>query len=82
MKAITIIQPWATLIALGEKKFETRSWTTKYRGPLAIHAGMKWGKWISLRKKRTFVGPIRLSGGKSLTLAGMNMADLLGNCLM
>lgn len=39
MKAITIKQPWATLIALGEKKFETRSWGTKYRGKLAIHAG-------------------------------------------
>lgn len=39
MKAITIKQPWASLIALGEKKFETRSWQTKYRGPLAIHAG-------------------------------------------
>lgn len=39
MKAITIHQPWATLIALGEKKFETRGWATKYRGPIAIHAG-------------------------------------------
>lgn len=39
MKAITIKQPWATLIALGEKQFETRSWQTKYRGPIAIHAG-------------------------------------------
>ncbi|GLC88685.1 ASCH domain-containing protein [Lysinibacillus piscis] len=39
MKAITIKQPWATLIALGEKKFETRSWQTKYRGQIAIHAG-------------------------------------------
>ncbi|WP_458414545.1 ASCH domain-containing protein [Schinkia sp. CFF1] len=39
MKAITIKQPWATLIALGEKKFETRSWQTKYRGEIAIHAG-------------------------------------------
>lgn len=39
MKAITIKQPWATLIVLGEKKFETRSWATKHRGPLAIHAG-------------------------------------------
>lgn len=39
MKAITIKQPWATLIALGEKKFETRSWATKHRGPIAIHAG-------------------------------------------
>ncbi len=39
MKAITILQPFATLIALGEKKFETRSWKTDYRGPLLIHAG-------------------------------------------
>lgn len=41
MKVITVIQPWATLIAIGEKKFETRSWATKHRGPLAIHAGKK-----------------------------------------
>lgn len=39
MKAITIKQPWATLIALGLKSFETRSWVTKHRGPIAIHAG-------------------------------------------
>ena len=39
MKAITLWQPWATLIAIGVKPFETRSWATSYRGPLAIHAG-------------------------------------------
>ena len=39
MKAITIHQPWATLAAIGEKDNETRGWATKYRGPLAIHAG-------------------------------------------
>ncbi|MFM9533646.1 ASCH domain-containing protein [Lysinibacillus sp. IITD104] len=44
MKAITIKQPWATLIALGEKRFETRSWQTKYRGPIAIHAGKTMDK--------------------------------------
>lgn len=38
MKAITLHQPWASLIAFGLKPFETRSWTTRYRGPLAIHA--------------------------------------------
>jgi hypothetical protein len=41
MKAITLIQPWASLIALGEKQFETRSWATPYRGPIAIHAGRR-----------------------------------------
>ncbi|MGS0745573.1 ASCH domain-containing protein [Syntrophomonas erecta subsp. sporosyntropha] len=38
MKALTVYQPWASLIALGEKRIETRGWYTKYRGPLAIHA--------------------------------------------
>ncbi|KIV56204.1 ASCH domain-containing protein [Aneurinibacillus migulanus] len=46
MKVISIIQPWATLIALGEKKFETRSWSTKYRGELAIHSSKKIDKSI------------------------------------
>ncbi|WP_281885646.1 ASCH domain-containing protein [Paenibacillus sp. YYML68] len=41
MKAITIHQPWATMIALGEKRYETRGWRTKYRGPIAIHASKK-----------------------------------------
>lgn len=41
MKAITIWQPWATLIARGYKHFETRSWGTAYRGPIAIHAAKR-----------------------------------------
>jgi activating signal cointegrator 1 len=31
-------QPWAMLVALGENTIETRSWSTRYRGPIAIHA--------------------------------------------
>lgn len=42
MKAITVLEPWASLIACGAKKIETRSWETKYRGKIAIHAGMQW----------------------------------------
>jgi len=38
VKAITLTQPWATLVAIGAKKIETRSWNTNYRGSLAIHA--------------------------------------------
>ena len=41
MRAITLHQPWASLIAVGAKRIETRSWATKHRGPLAIHAGKK-----------------------------------------
>lgn len=39
MFALTISQPYASLIADGEKWIENRRWETKYRGPLAIHAG-------------------------------------------
>ena len=39
MKALTISQPYANLIACGEKQVENRKWWTPYRGPLAIHAG-------------------------------------------
>ena len=38
MKVLTLTQPWATLVAKGHKRIETRSWNTNYRGPLAIHA--------------------------------------------
>lgn len=48
MKAITILQPWASLIACGAKVIETRSWETKYRGPIAIHAGKFHNKSVCL----------------------------------
>jgi activating signal cointegrator 1 len=38
VKALTLHQPWASLIAVGAKRIETRNWATDYRGPLAIHA--------------------------------------------
>lgn len=41
MKAITIWQPWASLLACGAKQYETRSWATSYRGPIAIHAATR-----------------------------------------
>ena len=38
MKVLSIMQPWASLIVMGAKQIETRSWLTTYRGPLLIHA--------------------------------------------
>lgn len=40
MKALTLKQPWATLVAEGIKKYEFRSWKIKYRGKVLIHAGI------------------------------------------
>lgn len=36
LKALSIKQPWANMIASGEKTIETRRWPTDYRGPLLI----------------------------------------------
>jgi len=44
LKVLSLKQPWATLIAIGAKKIETRSWPTKHRGPLLIHASASWDK--------------------------------------
>lgn len=41
VRALTIRQPWPELILRGRKPFEIRSWNTKYRGPLVLHAGAK-----------------------------------------
>lgn len=42
MKVLTLTQPWATLIAAGHKRLETREWRTSYTGPIAIHAAKGW----------------------------------------
>lgn len=38
---LTIKQPWATLIVNGGKDIENRSWSTRFRGPVLIHASKK-----------------------------------------
>lgn len=38
MKALSIRQPWATLIIDGHKDIENREWSTRVRGWVAIHA--------------------------------------------
>ncbi|MBD2019404.1 hypothetical protein H6F43_04295 [Leptolyngbya sp. FACHB-36] len=41
VRILTLWEPWASLISLGLKKFETRSWGTKYRCRLAVHAAQR-----------------------------------------
>ncbi|MCL6458319.1 MAG: ASCH domain-containing protein [Gorillibacterium sp.] len=50
MKAITIHQPWATLVAIKVKENETRGWATKHRGKTAIHAGKKVEREACMRE--------------------------------
>lgn len=46
--ALTLTQPWASLVALAAKRIETRSWRTGYRGTLAIHAAKGLPKGLRL----------------------------------
>lgn len=79
MRALTLHQPWATLIALGHKRYETRSWRTAYRGPLLIHAG--------LRSERDFERMVRSEGwledypDGSVPLGGFVAACRLAECV-
>lgn len=41
MRALTLIQPWASAVVAGIKSFETRSWDTPIRGVILIHASKK-----------------------------------------
>lgn len=48
MRALTICQPYATLIVSGAKRVENRTWPTKYRGRIYVHAG-KSRDWLSIK---------------------------------
>jgi activating signal cointegrator 1 len=41
MRCISLWQPWALLYLTPAKEFETRHWSTRYRGPLLIHAAKR-----------------------------------------
>ena len=53
MKTITVKQPWAWLIIEGVKDIENRTWPTKFRGRVLIHAAAKPWTWQSLLKYLT-----------------------------
>lgn len=64
MKALTIKQPWATLIMQQNKGYEFRSWKTNYRGDFLIHAGKTIDKEAVERLKKYL--PKELPTGKIL----------------
>jgi activating signal cointegrator 1 len=56
MKVLTIQQPYATLILLKAKQYETRRWLTPHRGPLLIHAGRHYQE---ANKRLLFTEPFK-----------------------
>lgn len=63
MKAITIWEPWASLLVSGAKVCETRGWRSQHRGPLLIHAGKKWSAELaSLSAREPFASALAEMG--------------------
>ena len=72
VKALTLHQPWASLMAWGVKTIETRSWPTAYRGPLAIHAAKTIPDYA--RAAAVEIAPI----ARALASAGVDPTTLAG----
>jgi activating signal cointegrator 1 len=85
MKCISLIQPWATLLLSGAKRYETRSWKTHYRGPLAIHASGRFP--IAARglcNKEPFKSALLAAGfrcGTELPIGKLLGTVVLADCL-
>lgn len=52
LRVLTLHQPYATLMAYNLKQNETRSWDTKYRGFVAIHAAATIPHYAELMIRR------------------------------
>ena len=66
MKALTLTQPWASLVAIGAKRIETRSWSTSFRGPLAIHAAKGFPGWAQRMCEAEIFRHALVSGGEAV----------------
>lgn len=63
MKVLSVWQPWASLLAAGVKRYETRSWSTMHRGILVIHAAKHWSDELAgLIQTEPLEGRIRRLG--------------------
>ncbi|MBO5095355.1 MAG: ASCH domain-containing protein [Bacilli bacterium] len=72
MKVITIKQPFATLIAEGLKEYEFRTWKTKYRGEILIHAG----KGVDKKAMKKFEH-LNLEYPSGCIIAKVNLTDCI-----
>src|SRR6476620_7125814 len=93
MKVLSFLQPWASLTVMGLKKLETRSWSTKHRGDLLIHASMgqsgallapepPFSKYITDFSKLPFgaiIGKVQLSD--VIKVESLHMSDAVINQL-
>lgn len=74
MKALSLTQPWASLVVTGKKLVETRSWRTDHTGRIAIHAAKGYPKWA-----KECASEWRMAGFVSGTLP---LAGIIGTAVL
>jgi activating signal cointegrator 1 len=63
VRILSLTEPWASLVAVGAKRIETRSWPTKVCGPIGIHASLKMPNWaIDCLWDEAFSAPLVQAG--------------------
>jgi len=73
---LSLTQPWATLVAIGAKCIETRSWSTGYRGPLVIHAAKQMPASAKALVTARHLTGLRNRIGEVLRDSGIGLPDL------
>lgn len=82
MKALSLIQPWASLVANGAKHWETRSWRTHFRGPVAIHASKGFpGEYRDLCWLEDFATALEFATDRALPLGAIVAVVEITDCL-
>ena len=85
MKALSIRQPWASMIILGHKPVDNRNWKTSYRGPLYIHASQIWdikgAEWIITHFPHLkFDVDVSKKGPRGGIIGSVNMVACVPSC--
>jgi len=79
VRILSVRQPLASLIVAGTKDVENRSWDTKYRGPVAIHAGKTKPSAATIERMKGFCKSLGLPFPDELPLGGIvGTVDLVG----
>lgn len=86
MRALSVKQPWCWAIIRGTKRIENRTWTTAYRGQIAIHASLPWDRGgensevIQAEWRQFAQGPLHRSSPGIESGAVLAVADLVDVC--
>src|SRR3546814_13394014 len=80
MRTISLYQPWASAMALGLKKIETRGTRILGRGPTAIHGAKKWDEDLEYEAadfSRLFYAPGRIEAPRGYIIAAGRIVDFV-----